>query len=355
MTEELDKSAVEVLDESANLVGVRFRPCGKIYLFDAGDLDLSEGDTVVVESMFGLTLGRVIKKDIKESDQKEVKKVIRKATEEDLKSYEDNRSLEEEARRFCLERIKARGLPMKLVTTEATLDRKRIIFYFTADGRIDFRELVKDLAAKFRTRIEMRQIGVRDEAKLLGGLGICGRQLCCNSFLSNFAPISIRMAKEQELVLNTSKLTGICGRLMCCLGYEYDGPVEGEIDEALESCLCEECEREDLTYNNYLKEEKKATLEEYVKGDDRDEDSSQRPPENIPESKEESPVEDKQEITGLKHEESPVTEEPVSKTEEPQKKSEETKDKRDRRKRFKRRKGVSSHKKRKKKKKRKGR
>lgn len=355
MTEELDKSAIEVIDEKANLVGVRFRPCGKIYLFDAGDLDLAEGDVVVVESMFGLTLGRVIKKDLKESDQKEVKKVIRKATEEDLKSYEDNRSHEEEARKFCLERIKARGLPMKLVTTEATLDRKRIIFYFTADGRIDFRELVKDLAAKFRTRIEMRQIGVRDEAKLLGGIGICGRQLCCNSFLSNFAPISIRMAKEQELVLNTSKLTGICGRLMCCLGYEYDGPVDGEIDEALESCLCEECDREELTYNYLNREEKKEPIEEYVKGDNKDEVISKEPVQNIPESKEESPVEEKEEILNLKPVESPVTEAPVSKTVEPQKKTEETKDKRHRRKRFKRRKGVSSHKKRKKKKKRKGR
>lgn len=352
MTEELNKSDIEVLDEKGNLVGVRFKPCGKIYLFDAGDMDLTEGDIVVVESMFGLTLGRVITRDIKESDQKEIKKVIRKATEEDLRSYEDNRSLEEEARRFCLERIKARGLPMKLVTTEATLDRKRIIFYFTADGRIDFRELVKDLAAKFRTRIEMRQIGVRDEAKLLGGIGICGRQLCCNSFLSNFAPISIRMAKEQELVLNTSKLTGICGRLMCCLGYEYDGPIEGEIDEALESCLCEECHGEQLAYN-YLNEEKKGTLEEYVKADDEDEDASQRPAENISELKEESLIEEKEET--LKPGESSVAGEPVSKTEEPQKKPEEIKDKRDRRKRFKRRKGVSSHKKRKKKKKRKGR
>ncbi len=354
MTEELNKSDTDVLDERINLVGVRFRPCGKIYIFDAGDMDLSEGEIVVVESMFGLTLGRVITRDIKESDQKEIKKVIRRATEEDIKSYEDNRSIEEEARRFCLERIKARGLPMKLVTTEATLDRKRIIFYFTADGRIDFRELVKDLAAKFRTRIEMRQIGVRDEAKLLGGIGICGRQLCCNSFLSNFAPISIKMAKEQELVLNTSKLTGMCGRLMCCLGYEYDGPIEGEIDEALESCLCEECQREELAYN-YLKEEKKETLEEYMKADNEDEGISQEPAESTPRSKKESPVEEKEEIPNLKPVESSVTTKPVSKTDEPQKKTEEIKDKRNRRKRFKRRKGVSSHKKRKKKKKRKGR
>jgi hypothetical protein len=139
---------------------------------------------------------------------------------------EENKKLEKEARDFCVERVMARGLQMKLVGAEATLDRKRIIFYFTADGRIDFRELVKDLAARFKTRIEMRQIGVRDEARLIGGLGVCGRELCCNTFLTSFEPVSIKMAKKQELVLNVGKLSGLCGRLMCCLRYEYDGDME---------------------------------------------------------------------------------------------------------------------------------
>jgi hypothetical protein len=158
---------------------------------------------------------------------KEVKKVLRKATEDDFKQKVNNEGLEGEARAYCLERIMARGLPMKLISTEVTLDRKRIIFYFAADGRIDFRELVKDLAAKFKTRIEMRQIGVRDEAKIVGGLGICGRELCCRTFLTSFEPISIKMAKSQELVLNANKLSGVCGRLMCCLSYEYGENGEG--------------------------------------------------------------------------------------------------------------------------------
>ncbi len=228
-------------------VGVRFKPCGRVYIFDARDLDVHPGDRVVVESMFGLTLGTVVKEFKKEEinlEGKEIKQIVRIATDEDFKNARENEPLQEEAFNFCLERIKARGLPMKLVGTEATLDRRRIIFYFTADGRIDFRELVKDLAAKFKTRIEMRQIGVRDEAKLIGGIGICGRVLCCNSFLSEFVPISIKMAKDQELVLNTSKLTGLCGRLMCCLSYEYEGKIEGEdeiITEDMEGCLCNEC------------------------------------------------------------------------------------------------------------------
>ncbi len=234
-------------------VAVRFKPCGRMYVFDACDLEVTAGECVVVESMFGLTIGKIVRELSPEDvnlEGKEIKKVIRIATEEDFKKAEDNKSLQDEAYKFCLERIEARGLPMKLVGTEATLDRRRIIFYFTADGRIDFRELVKDLAAKFKTRIEMRQIGVRDEAKLLGGIGICGRVLCCNSFLSEFAPISIKMAKDQELVLNTSKLTGLCGRLMCCLSYEYDGKIEGEdevITEDMEGCLCEECKPPEVT------------------------------------------------------------------------------------------------------------
>ncbi len=242
-----DKTSEETEER---LVGVRFKPCGRVYAYLMGKEDLKRGDPVVVESLFGVTIGTVVGY-IEDRDEapKELKQVIRKATEDDFRQSEENRSLAEDARLFCLERIKVRGLKMKLVGTEVTLDRKRIIFYFTADGRIDFRELVKDLASQFRTRIEMRQIGVRDEAKLLGGIGICGKALCCNTFLVNFAPISIKMAKEQELALNTTKLSGVCGRLMCCLGYEYGeegGKVDGFRDEEIVEdeggCLCEECE-----------------------------------------------------------------------------------------------------------------
>ena len=183
--------------------------------------NLKKGDLVIVESDLGLSIGSVIiGRRTVETSARELKKVLRKATEEDFKQKQDNEAFEKEAKDYCIERIMARGLPMKLVFTESTLDKKRIVFYFTADGRIDFRELVKDLAAKFKTRIEMRQIGVRDEAKIVGGFGMCGRELCCRTFLTSFEPISIKMAKQQELVLNMSKLSGICGRLMCCLSYE---------------------------------------------------------------------------------------------------------------------------------------
>lgn len=205
----------------ADAVGVRFRPCGKIYDFEVNGIPVKKGDLVVVESELGLSIGTIII-DRHPVEGRELKKVIRLATEDDLKQKEDNDRLSEEYRAFCLERIMARGLPMKLICAEATLDRKRIIFYFVAEGRVDFRELVKDLAAKFRTRIEMRQIGVRDETKMIGGLGICGREVCCKTFLTSFEPISIKMIKDQEIVLNTSKLSGLCGRLMCCLGYEYN-------------------------------------------------------------------------------------------------------------------------------------
>jgi cell fate regulator YaaT (PSP1 superfamily) len=210
-----------------DVVGIRFKTCGKIYDFEVNGIDIKEGDSVVVESDFGLSIGRVITgRHFIESPERELKKVIRLVSDEDIKNVEENKKLEKEARDFCVERVMARGLQMKLVGVEVTLDRKRIIFYFTADGRIDFRELVKDLAARFKTRIEMRQIGVRDEAKLIGGLGVCGRELCCNTFLSSFEPVSIKMAKRQELVLNVGKLSGLCGRLMCCLRYEYDGDME---------------------------------------------------------------------------------------------------------------------------------
>lgn len=206
-----------------DVIGVRFKDCGKIYDFEANGsgLEFKKGDLVIVESDLGLSIGSVIiGRRTVETSSRELKKVLRKATEEDFKQKQDNEAFEKEAKDYCVERIMARGLPMKLVFTESTLDKKRIVFYFTADGRIDFRELVKDLAAKFKTRIEMRQIGVRDEAKIVGGFGMCGRELCCKTFLTSFEPISIKMAKQQELVLNMSKLSGICGRLMCCLSYE---------------------------------------------------------------------------------------------------------------------------------------
>ncbi len=204
------------------IIGVRFKKCGKIYEFEADGIEVNKGDLVVAESEFGLSIGNVIIERNIDNPEGELKKIVRKATEEDLLQREENSKLEAEAKDYCLERIMARGLPMKLVSTEVTLDKKRIIFFFTAEKRIDFRELVKDLAARFKTRIEMRQIGVRDEAKMLGGMGICGKELCCVKFLTVFEPISIKMAKKQELILNTGKLSGLCGRLMCCLGYEYD-------------------------------------------------------------------------------------------------------------------------------------
>jgi len=205
-----------------DIVGIRFKSCGKIYDFDANDLELHKGDKIVIDSEFGLSIGTIVEPPHPlEGSGKDLKKVLRVASDEDFKQKAGNEKFEQGAKSFCYERVMARDLPMKLVRAEATLDRKRIVFYFTADGRIDFRELVKDLAAKFKTRIEMRQIGVRDKAKLVGGFGLCGQELCCKAFLSNFEPISIKMAKQQDLTLNTGKLSGACGRLMCCLGYEY--------------------------------------------------------------------------------------------------------------------------------------
>ncbi|HYQ47728.1 MAG TPA: stage 0 sporulation family protein [Thermodesulfovibrionales bacterium] len=218
-----------------DIVGIRFKCCGKIYDFDSGGLALRSGDKVVIESEFGLNIGSVVgPPHHADSSPKDLKRVLRVVTDDDLRQKASNEKFEQEARSFCYERIMARGLPMKLVRAEATLDRKRIVFYFTADGRIDFRELVKDLAARFKTRIEMRQIGVRDKAKLVGGFGLCGKELCCKVFLTTFEPISIKMAKQQDLTLNTGKLSGACGRLMCCLGYEYhDGtPAPGSKEQS---------------------------------------------------------------------------------------------------------------------------
>ncbi len=207
------------------VVGVRFKPAGKIYFFDPDGIALEVGDNVILETTRGIECGQVVVKPKTVSEEEIVaplKKIIRKAAPVDIKQVEINRSKEKEAYKVCLKKIEEHGLPMKLVDVEYTFDANKIIFYFTADGRIDFRELVKDLAAIFRTRIELRQIGVRDEAKMLGGLGTCGRGLCCATFLGDFDPVSIRMAKEQNLSLNPTKISGICGRLMCCLKYESE-------------------------------------------------------------------------------------------------------------------------------------
>ncbi|MFZ5634207.1 MAG: PSP1 domain-containing protein [Bacillota bacterium] len=207
------------------VVGIRFKRAGKIYYFDPGDLLLEVEDVVIVETARGIEYGEVVVGATDMPDEEVVaplKKVLRKAGAEDKRQMEENREKEARAFQIGLDKIAAHGLPMKLVGVEQTFDGNKIIFYFTADGRIDFRELVKDLAAVFRTRIELRQIGVRDEAKMMGGLGCCGRELCCSTWLSDFASVSIRMAKDQNLSLNPTKISGICGRLMCCLKYEND-------------------------------------------------------------------------------------------------------------------------------------
>lgn len=216
-----------------DVVAVRFKPCGKIYNFKMNGINPRPGLRVVVESEMGLGLGLIVKaKHHIEQPEQQLKNVLRIATIQDMETDKNNRPLETAAKVFCLEKVKNRNLAMKVVGTEATLDRKRLIFYFTADGRIDFRELVRDLASKFKTRIEMRQIGVRDGIKFIGGIGACGREVCCKTFLSSFEPVSIRMAKKQELVLNPGKLSGICSRLMCCLGYEIARPAKEKTAEA---------------------------------------------------------------------------------------------------------------------------
>lgn len=208
-----------------SVVGVRFKRAGKVYYFDPAQIELQKGDQVIVETARGLEYGEVVS-PVREVQAEDVvaplKAVIRKATPEDTIQLTENKRKETEAFAVGGERIAAHGLQMKLVDVEHTFDGSKIIFYFTADGRVDFRELVKDLASIFRTRIELRQIGVRDEAKMLGGLGTCGRALCCSTFLGDFAPVSIKMAKEQNLSLNPGKISGLCGRLMCCLRYESE-------------------------------------------------------------------------------------------------------------------------------------
>lgn len=262
MTEDntTEDNAVEMPQEpkapdSSTVVGIRFRSCGKVYTFEVNNIDTVPGSRVVVDSEQGLSIGHVVTpRRIIEKTREPLKKILRLANDSDFETIRSNREMENEARLFCAEKSKAMNLQMKIVATETTLDKKRLTFYFTADGRIDFRELVRDLAAKFKTRIEMRQIGVRDEVKMLGGFGCCGRQTCCSLFLTSFAPITIRMAKEQALSINQSKLSGICGRLMCCLGYEQKDTRRGEAvplpDEALVTVTVEPAEDNLLTVDS---------------------------------------------------------------------------------------------------------
>ncbi|MBP9001056.1 MAG: stage 0 sporulation family protein [Lachnospiraceae bacterium] len=207
------------------IIGVRFRSAGKIYFFDPLNFEVKRNDHVIVETARGIEYGTVVG-DIREVDDSEVtqplKPVLRVATKKDDEQEQKNKEKEKDAFKICLEKIHARGLEMKLIDAEYTFDNNKILFYFTADGRIDFRELVKDLAGVFRTRIELRQIGVRDETKIRGEIGVCGRPVCCNTYLSDFIPVSIKMAKEQNLSLNPTKISGVCGRLMCCLKHEEE-------------------------------------------------------------------------------------------------------------------------------------
>ncbi|MBR6667887.1 MAG: stage 0 sporulation family protein, partial [Clostridia bacterium] len=208
-----------------NVIGVRFENAGKLYFFDPGELWPTPGDYVLVETSRGVEFGEVVT-GIKEIDdstlQSPLKPVVRIASAEDIQHNKDNKVAQREAYEVCQKKIAEHKLDMKLVSVEYTFDNSKILFYFTANGRVDFRSLVKDLASVFKTRIELRQIGVRDEAKMLGGLGICGRPICCGAFLGDFQPVSIKMAKEQNLSLNPTKISGVCGRLMCCLKYEQD-------------------------------------------------------------------------------------------------------------------------------------
>ncbi|SMB86938.1 Cell fate regulator YaaT, PSP1 superfamily (controls sporulation, competence, biofilm development) [Desulfonispora thiosulfatigenes DSM 11270] len=220
------------------VIGVRFKAAGKIYFFDPDTMEVKKDDSVIVETARGIEFGDVVigPRDVEEKELVlPLKKVMRIATEEDKVKVKDNFRRSQDAFKVCVDKIAHHKLPMKLVDVEFTFDNSKIIFFFTAEGRVDFRELVKDLAAIFRTRIELRQIGVRDEAKMVGGIGPCGRVLCCKSFLGDFDPVSIKMAKEQSLSLNPTKISGVCGRLMCCLKYENDN---------YQNCdKCEKCDK----------------------------------------------------------------------------------------------------------------
>lgn len=246
------------------VIGIRFKKAGKVYYFDPSDLDIKKGDYVIVETARGIEFGECVigPRNIDESDViQPLKKVIRVATTEDIDNHSLNKSKEADAFKICEEKIKEHKLDMHLIDVEYTFDNNKVIFYFTADGRVDFRELVKGLATIFRTRIELRQIGVRDEAKVVGGLGPCGRPLCCSSFLGEFASVSIKMAKEQNLSLNPTKISGVCGRLMCCLNYEQSTyeetrkklPKVGSIVETPDG-------RGEVVYNSAVKENVKVKI-----------------------------------------------------------------------------------------------
>ncbi|WP_461370375.1 PSP1 domain-containing protein, partial [Candidatus Darwinibacter acetoxidans] len=250
------------------IVGVRFKRAGKIYYFNPGDLKMAAGDGCIVETSRGVEFGEIViaPREVPEEEVVQpLKQVLRSATAEDYERLELNKERAKEAFDIALGKIEEHGLPMKLLEAEYTLDDSKLIFSFTADGRVDFRELVKDLAAIFRTRIELRQVGVRDEAKMIGGLGPCGRDLCCATFLGDFAPVSIRMAKDQNLSLNPSKISGICGRLMCCLKYEcetyrdYKQAFGEATPEVLPDEFYDDVEGEDDYYSDLLKED---TIEE---------------------------------------------------------------------------------------------
>ena len=225
VNEPVAETAAPALPEKVEIVGVNFREAGKIYFFSPGESKFSVGEKVIVETSRGVELGTVkVANKIIDSGEiiSPLKPVTRSATEADMQHYEKNRAAEEEAIAICQKKVEAHGLGMKLVGAEYTFDNSKLIFYFTCESRVDFRELVRDLASTFRTRIELRQIGIRDEAKMLGGIGVCGRKLCCANFLSDFVQVSIKMAKEQNFSLNSSKVSGACGRLMCCLRYEHE-------------------------------------------------------------------------------------------------------------------------------------
>ncbi|MCE5281883.1 MAG: stage 0 sporulation family protein [Deltaproteobacteria bacterium] len=216
-----------------NIVGVKFKKEGKIYSFHAADLTLTRDDLVMVSTENGPAIGMVAAEVQAVPDEQltaNLKNVIRIASDDDLRTCENNRKLEQEAKQFCSRKIDERQLPMKLISVECLFDKSKVIFYFTAGNRVDFRELVKDLVQKFRTRIELRQIGARQEARIVKGLGICGREVCCAMLLQSLDRVSVKMAKEQNMSLNPEKISGLCGRLMCCLGYEYDGYLEMKKD-----------------------------------------------------------------------------------------------------------------------------
>lgn len=246
-------------------VGVRFKKAGKIYYFDPDDIDIKMEDNVIVETIRGIEFGEVVL-GIREVPEDQIvaplKMVIRVATEDDKRIYQENKNKEKDALAICLQKVHQHNLEMKLIDVEYTFDNNKIIFYFTADGRVDFRELVKDLASVFKTRIELRQIGVRDESKMIGGIGPCGRALCCASFLGDFAPVSIKMAKEQSLSLNPAKISGICGRLMCCLKYEQEAyEYARKIVPRIGSLLDTPEGKGEVVGNNLLKEQVRVLLE----------------------------------------------------------------------------------------------